>query len=93
MNRQRIERFVCDYLAGGLTCKEFVEVVTDYLEGALSFTDRMRFHLHLGVCRGCRAYLRQIKQTIQTLDRLPVQPPPPEVREALIERFRNWKRS
>lgn len=75
-----------------LTCREVTELVTDYLEGRQSFVERLRFNLHLGMCRHCRAYLHQMKRTIRTLGRLPSEPIPPDVRDLLLERFRNWKR-
>lgn len=91
MTREDIKVYVLDYLAGRVTCKEFVEIITDYLEGSLSLLNRIRFHLHLGLCLGCRVYLRQTKQTIHTLGRLPDEPVPPAVREQLLQRFRTWK--
>lgn len=91
MTREEIKIYVLDYLAGRMACKDFVEIVTDYLEGSMPFLQRVRFHLHLGLCLGCRTYLRQMKQTIQTLGRLPEQPPAPEVRDELLQRFRTWK--
>jgi predicted anti-sigma-YlaC factor YlaD len=75
-----------------LTCKELTELVTEYLEGRLSFMDRVRFQMHIGMCRHCRAYLRQMKLTIATMARLPDDPIPPETRDALLERFRDWKK-
>ena len=91
MTREEIKVYVLDYLAGRMSCKEFVEIITDYLEGTMTFFQRARFHLHLGMCLGCRVYLRQMRQTIRTLGRLPEQPPPPEIREQLLQRFRSWK--
>jgi len=44
--------------------------------------------LHLGMGLGRRIYLRQMKQTIQTLGRPPQEPVPPAVREELLRRFR-----
>jgi anti-sigma factor RsiW len=52
-------------LARDLICQEAVELVTDYLEGALSRRDRRRFESHLDACPNCRAYLEQIKTAIQ----------------------------
>jgi anti-sigma factor RsiW len=40
-----------------LSCQELVELVTDYLEGALSPVDAARFEDHIGRCTGCAAYL------------------------------------
>ncbi|RMH07011.1 MAG: anti-sigma factor [Nitrospirae bacterium] len=75
-----------------LTCKDLTELVTDYLEGNLSPWQRVRFQIHLGLCFGCRAYLRQMRQTIRTLGKLPPEPFPPEIREELLRRFRHWRR-
>jgi len=75
-----------------LTCREVTELVTDYLEGRQTLVQRLRFQMHLGLCRHCRAYLRQIKQTIRTLGALPTEPIPPDVQQALLERFRDWTR-
>jgi anti-sigma factor RsiW len=47
-----------------LTCKEVVEIVSDYLEGALSAEDRARFDAHLTVCDGCHTYVEQMRETI-----------------------------
>jgi len=66
------------------------ELVTDYLEGTLSWKDRFRFQLHLGTCRHCRKYLRQMKVAAGTLGRLPPVEVPPATMDALMERFRNW---
>jgi anti-sigma factor RsiW len=75
-----------------LTCQELTELVTDYVEDRLSLMDRLRFRLHVGMCRHCRAYLEQMKQTIRTLGRLPADEIPPDVREELLAQFRDWRR-
>jgi anti-sigma factor RsiW len=72
-----------------LTCKEITELVTDYLEGGMSFWQRVRFQVHLGTCRNCRAYLRQMKLTVKTLGNVPREPIPADVRDELLARFRN----
>lgn len=89
MTRQDIKIYVLDYLAGRMTCKEFVEIITDYLEGTLSLSGRIRFHLHLGLCLGCRIYLKQMRQTIRMVGRLPQEPVPQAIREELLLRFRS----
>ena len=48
-----------------LVCQQAVELVTDYLEGALSRRDRRRFEAHLRACPNCTAYLEQIRMTIR----------------------------
>ena len=74
-----------------LTCKEVVELVTDYLEDALSASERRRFDEHLSTCPYCQIYLDQMRQTIRTLGHLPEQAVPPEALEALLARFRGWR--
>ena len=76
-----------------LSCREVTELVTDYVEGALSLADRLRFQLHIGMCRHCRAYLRQMKLTAKTLGYLPEPELPPELEDELLRRFEGWKAS
>ena len=44
-----------------LVCREFVELVTDYLEGALPDAERARFEAHLAECDGCAGYLEDTR--------------------------------
>ena len=53
-----------------LSCQELVELVTDYLEDALPPVERARFEAHIEPCDGCRAYLEQIRTTIELTGRL-----------------------
>jgi predicted anti-sigma-YlaC factor YlaD len=76
-----------------LSCKQITELVTDYLEGRMSLADRMRFQMHVGMCKHCRAYLRQMKVTIETLGQLPDEPMPDDVRDELRKRFADWHAS
>lgn len=87
----RLKHTLGRYMAGNFTCREMAQLVTDYLEGSLTFRERIRFQLHLGLCFACRNYLRQMKYTIATLRHLPPDPIPPHVKDELITRFRNWK--
>ena len=73
-----------------LTCKEIVELVTDYLEESLSPASRARFDEHLVSCLYCRIYLEQMRHTIRTLGRLPEDALSPNALEALLHHFRRW---
>jgi predicted anti-sigma-YlaC factor YlaD len=66
------------------------ELVTDYLEKRMIWWDRVRFQMHLGMCRHCREYVRQMKETIRSAGRVRIEPPPPSVEEELLKRFRDW---
>ena len=50
-----------------LACVDFVEIVTEYLEGTMSVKERRRFEEHLAACPGCTAYLKQIRETIRAV--------------------------
>lgn len=74
-----------------LTCKEITELVTDYLEGRMGLADRMRFQMHVGMCKHCRAYLKQMKATVAVLGQMPDDAEMPEdVRDELRKRFADW---
>ena len=53
-----------------LACQEMVELVTAYLDGALSPAMRARFDAHLKKCDGCATYLEQLRVTVATLGRI-----------------------
>ena len=74
-----------------LSCQELVELVTDYLEGALSEDEAARFESHIGLCDGCNVYLEQIRQTIVVLGRMPDEALTPEAESALLRAFRGWR--
>ncbi|HEX6819644.1 MAG TPA: zf-HC2 domain-containing protein [Ktedonobacterales bacterium] len=75
-----------------LSCQELVELVTLYLDHALSAEDAARFDEHLSLCRGCRTYLDQMRVTISTLGALPREGLQPDMRARLMDAFRDWKR-
>ena len=74
-----------------LSCQEMVELMTDYLEGALSDRDRARFEAHLAACDGCSAYLDQLRETITLAGRLRAEDLSPDAEERLLAAFRTWR--
>ncbi len=74
-----------------LTCRELVELVTDYLEDALSPSERARFDRHLDVCADCRNHLEQLRTTVTLAGRLGPSDPSPEAEAALLATFRSWR--
>jgi anti-sigma factor RsiW len=75
-----------------LTCKELVEVVTDYLEGSMPAERRLLFEEHLAFCDRCQTYLEQMQETIRLTGTLMEDDLEPEARAALLGVFRDWKR-
>ena len=76
-----------------ISCQEVVELVTDYLEGAMSPEDVARFEHHLSLCEGCVLYVEQMRMTIAAVGRLREEDVPPRARDDLVAAFRNFKRT
>jgi anti-sigma factor RsiW len=74
-----------------IVCQQAVELVTDYLEGALSRRDRRRFEHHLRACPNCTAYLEQIRITIALTGAVEADELAPEAREDLSALYRRWR--
>ena len=74
-----------------LVCKEAVELVTDYLEGAMAPRERARFESHIADCPNCRRYLAQMRITLDVLGRIEVEAVAPETMDELVELYRRWQ--
>ena len=74
-----------------LVCQQAVELVTDYLEGALSRRDRRRFEAHVRACPNCAAYLEQIRATIQLAGDMKPEDLTPQARQDLSDLYRRWQ--
>ena len=74
-----------------MTCREVVELMTEYLEGSLSATDRARFDAHIAGCDGCTAYLEQMRTTMRLLGRMAQEPMPAAMESDLVQAFRGWR--
>jgi anti-sigma factor RsiW len=75
-----------------LPCQEFVELVTDYLDGALDEETADRFEQHLALCPGCDTYLSQMKETASVMGEIPVETLPEEMQATLLDSFRDFPR-
>jgi anti-sigma factor RsiW len=77
--------------ADPLVCKEFVELVTDYLEGTLPPDQRARMDAHMAECDGCAGYLEDMRRIVGTLQATPAPPPDDATRDALLRAFRDLR--
>ena len=75
---------------GGLPCQQVVELVTDYLEGALPAAERRRFEAHLAGCPHCTEYLAQMRETIRLTGRVTPDDLTTQMRTDLTDIFRAW---
>ena len=74
-----------------ISCRELVELVSDYLDGALTASDRARLESHVAACGNCAAYVRQMRETITLMGQLPTQTLSVETEAHLRVAFREWK--
>jgi anti-sigma factor RsiW len=70
-----------------IVCKEFVEEVTNYLEGKLSEAEQRWTDEHLAECPHCRAYLEQMRATIAALRGLREAEVDPELRARILSQL------
>jgi predicted anti-sigma-YlaC factor YlaD len=78
--------------ADRLTCREFVELSTDYLEDALEAPLHEAVERHLHDCVGCRTYLDQQHTLTRLLRRHLRGRMAPAERLRALESFRSWRR-
>jgi anti-sigma factor RsiW len=76
-----------------MTCKQLVELVTDYLEGILPDEVRTQMEKHLAGCDGCTNYLEQMRQTIHLTGKVREENLTSDQRDELLKLFRDWKKS
>ena len=74
-----------------LTCKELVELVTEYLDGGLSRRDRARFNAHIADCGNCTRYLEQFRETIRLTGTLREDDLSIEAAATLLAQFEGWR--
>jgi len=73
-----------------VACVDFVELATEWMEGALDEDQRSEIEEHLVVCPPCIAFVRQLRLTQQALGTLQDAPLPPAARDRLLEAFAEW---
>jgi anti-sigma factor RsiW len=75
-----------------LTCHEVIELLSNYIDGALSPDDRRRVDEHLALCDGCATYLEQMRETIRITGMVTEEQVPEPDKNALLDAFRDWRR-
>jgi hypothetical protein len=74
-----------------LSCKEAVELVTEYLEAALLPDMEARFQQHLDSCAGCTLYVDQMRRMLRVLRQLRHDTIAGEEKAALLKLFQDWQ--
>jgi hypothetical protein len=73
-----------------ITCRELVELVSDYFDGRMPEPVRIRFEDHLELCPGCVTYLEQMRATVRLVGRAEELERRPEV-AAMLHAFRDFR--
>jgi anti-sigma factor RsiW len=76
--------------ARDLTCREVIDLLTDYVEDALPAEERRRVEAHLANCDGCTTYLEQVRETIRLTGMLTEEQVPDGEKRRLLAAFRDW---
>jgi hypothetical protein len=74
-----------------IDCIQVVELVTDYLEGAVDDATRSEIEAHLALCGPCQIYLDQMRATIDVLGHVPVETLTDEAQADLVAAFRDFR--
>ena len=74
-----------------VTCRAFVEVLTEYLEGALGAAESADIERHIVICRGCSNYVEQFRSTIGLLGRIATEEHDAAQASAALAVFRDWQ--
>lgn len=77
--------------SAALACRELVELMTDYLEGALAPAERVRSEHHLAHCSGCKLYLHQVRATIRACGSLEAPLLTEDAKRSLLTVFLGWR--
>lgn len=77
-------------VGASLTCREVVELLSDYLDGELPEPERVRVEEHLAGCDGCTMVLDELRETIRLTGMLTVEQVSETQRTTLLEAFRGW---
>ena len=74
-----------------IVCRQAVELMSDYVEGALPERDRARLEAHLAGCPHCTEYLAQIRDVVAAAGRVEPEDLPPEALDELVSLYRRWR--
>lgn len=72
-----------------IRCQQVVELVTDYLEGALDSATRAELEAHLELCPACAEYLRQMETTLRMVGHVPLDSLSETAKTDLMAAFRD----
>ena len=77
-----------------ITCKEFLDNVSDYVDGALDAGLRVSLEAHLARCPGCWVEFDETRRTVEIVQNTECHPLPKDVHDRLLITLEcHWARS
>ena len=73
-----------------VVCREVLELITGYLDGALPADTLAAVEAHLSKCDGCTRMLAQFRRTIELTGMLTEEQLTDSQRSSLLDAFRDW---
>lgn len=76
-----------------ITCKDFLEHVSDYVDGAMEPDLRVKLEAHLAKCPDCWVEFDETKMTVEIIQHVECHPLSPDVHRRLLRTLENhWSR-
>lgn len=75
------------------SCHEITHLAADYLDRRLAIRRRLAFLMHVLMCKGCRAYVEQLRLTLVALRAVPSGTVPPDERSRLLQAFEEQQKA
>jgi hypothetical protein len=70
-------------------CRDATQRMTDDREGKLEGTEKAKFRFHMFLCARCRAFRRQLDETVALVKEIPAGEVPQELEDELANAFRS----
>lgn len=74
-----------------IVCRQAVDLMVEYLDGALPRRQRRRLERHLRACPNCSAYLQQIRMTVAAVGAIEPGDLDEEAIDDLVNLYRQWR--
>lgn len=74
-----------------ITCREFIENVSDYIDGAMEPDLLVKLEAHLAKCPDCWVQFDETKMTVEIFQNVECHPLPSDVHDRLMKTLEsNW---
>jgi anti-sigma factor RsiW len=77
-----------------ITCQNFLEEMSDYIDGSLEEQVRVSIEAHLAKCPNCWVVFDETRKTVEIFQSMECKPLPEEVKDRLLAALeQNWKKA